>query len=206
MPMSHRQPRRPAMLDPKRAIAIQGDDDPAQQVGLAHSTAQMLIGTTGSEKERHLLKTAIVRQGIDIVSELWSRCPATTLPGMFWRLYLLYQWYVRDPSTVAQRYQEGLDSPIILGIPKGSAISLKDFFNDVDTLLHASWEGDVTTLFAQAAVICRILASGATFGSSWIITDEDELADQVTRRARALLATADEFEQAARLNNSNRLD
>ena len=50
----------------------------------------------------------------------------------------------------------------------------------------------------------RALAAGSN--PVWIADDADELADRVTRRDSALLATADELTEAARRAESGRLD
>ncbi len=37
-----------------------------------------------------------------------------TLPGALWRLYLLHEWYHRDPGLVESRYAQGQRAPIIV--------------------------------------------------------------------------------------------
>ena len=86
-----RTPRRPAMLDAEDAEYIVGDEDPAQGSALAHSSAWALMGVgddeIGPDAVRSLRDT-VRAEGVDLLAPLWSRSPATTLPGAMWRLYL----------------------------------------------------------------------------------------------------------------------
>ena len=59
-------------------------------------------------------------------------------------------------------------------------------------------------VLATVAAFLRALAAGSD--PAWIVDDADELADRVTRRDSALLATADEVAEAARRAASGRLD
>ena len=72
--------------------------------------------------------------------------------------------------------------------------------------MHARLSGNIADLLDATASLMRVLAAGATFGAQWIATDTDDLADLVTRRAGALLATAEEFEAAARRARAGKLD
>ncbi len=208
--------RRPAMLEPEDAENIVGDADPALRSDIAHTTAQLLLGTFDGHFDKPMtLGDAIstpevlvprLRQiagsgNVDLVAELWSGQPAFTLPGALWRLYLLREWARRDRETTQQRYNEGLAAPQRAHGVKNpppfdqafGAINqvLAGAPDEVEEPLH--WVGE---RLAVAAQVMHILAAGAA-GPDWITSDKDELADQVTRRASALTKTADDFEAAA---------
>ena len=77
----------------------------------------------------------------------------------------------------------------------------------LDAVLAGSVEGSVTEiapLLSATAGFLRALAAGSN--PVWIEDDTDELADRVTRRDSALLATADELTDAARRAAAGLLD
>lgn len=210
--MSERiRPRRPAMLSFEDAEKIEGDDDPAAAAQVAVTSARALLGLCDEEFGPDAVKnlvTAIETEGVDIVADLWERSPEFTLPGAFWRLYLFNEWYRRDSLLVHQRFQEGLNAPYTAGIDDGEDVpvpNLEAVAGRVDDLLKGRDFGDLTDLLGQCALTMRILASGATFGTTWIRSQQDRLATMVTRRAGALMKTADELELAADRNRAGRL-
>ncbi len=112
-------PRRPAMLDAARAEAIVGDEDPASLSAVAHTAAWALMGIgdeTFSDEAVARLRETVRARGVDTIAHVWSRSPEFTLPGALWRVYLLHEWYHRDPILVAERYAEGSRAPIIQGL------------------------------------------------------------------------------------------
>ncbi|MDT3766478.1 hypothetical protein [Gleimia hominis] len=200
----NRKPRRPAMLSIEEAENIQGDDDPAATALVANTSARALLGLADEEfgpDAVNRLVDAINREGVDIVADLWERSPAFTLPGAFWRIYLLTEWYRRDPLKVAERFDEGVRAPYTAGIDDQESIaavpSLSEVMERASNLMSGRPFGDLTGLLRDCALVCRILASGATFGSTWIRSDRDRLATMVTRRARALVETANDLDTAA---------
>ena len=65
----------------------------------------------------------------------------------------------------------------------------------------------VTQLAPLVAATSRFLAAlAAGSGSTWIEEDADELADRVTRRESALVATARELADSARRAAADQLD
>ncbi|MHB1065259.1 MAG: hypothetical protein ACYC1Z_12355 [Georgenia sp.] len=206
-----RQPRRPAILDPAQAELIVGDEDPASRSEVAHTTASAIVhgGRAGAEDPELVqrLVTLVDTEGLDEIAALWHRSPPTTLPGTLWRLYLLREWVRRDPHTVADRYRLGLDRAEVAGAIAGVAgpPGPDDVRELCDRVLSGVFDGDLAVTLERAAAFLRVLATGSALHADWIEEDDDDLAFTVTRRAGALLSTAEEFEEAAGLYRAGRL-
>lgn len=237
-----RQFHRPARLDPEAAESIEGTADTAASSELAHRTAQALLGGYPSEGgepgdgqapgsplgncaagepgewlARPDVVAAVASHGVDAVAELWADSPATTLPGVLWRLFLVREWIRRDPALVARRYATvvdltGRDDKVLARFeaalaeadPAPSPLDVRAL---LDRVLTGRADGGLPALvpvLATVAAFLRALAAGSD--PAWIVDDADELADRVTRRDSALLATADEVTEAARRAASGRLD
>ena len=241
-----RQFHRPARLDPEAAESIEGTADTAASSELAHRTAQALLGGYPSEGgepgdgqapgsplgncaageaseepgewlARPDVVAAVASHGVDAVAELWADSPATTLPGVLWRLFLVREWIRRDPALVARRYATvvdltGRDDKVLARFeaalaeadPAPSPLDVRAL---LDRVLTGRADGGLPALvpvLATVAAFLRALAAGSD--PAWIVDDADELADRVTRRDSALLATAYEVTEAARRAASGRLD
>ena len=227
-----RQFHRPARLDPEVAESIEGAVDTAAASELAHQAAQALVGggaPVGDEPDaagapgdsgewitRPGVVAAVADHGVDAVAELWADSPAATLPGSLWRLFLVREWIRRDPAPIARRYATVID----LSAADDSALSRFEAARaeaepapspgDLRAALDRVLAGDLADVVALAPVLLvvagflRALAAGSN--PVWIADDADELADRVTRRDSALLATADELAEASRRAESGRLD
>ena len=228
-----RQFHRPARLDPEVAESIEGAVDTAAASELAHQAAQALVGgaPVGDEPDaagapgdsgewitRPGVVAAVADHGVDAVAELWADSPAATLPGSLWRLFLVREWIRRDPELIARRYATVID---LSGLSADdSALSRFEAARaeaepapspgDLRAALDRVLAGDLADVVALAPVLLavaaflRALAAGSD--PVWITDDADELADRVTRRDSALLATADELAEASRRAESGRLD
>ena len=205
---TQRTPRRPAMLDAEQAENIPGAEDGARSSEVAHLVAQTLVGIEkDSDQNVQHLRELLESGGVDTVSELWSALPANTLPGTLWRLYLVYQWYLRDPDLVNERFQQGLSALEI-----GEAAPVERSEKSVSTLmteLAALWQAKTSItglghLLDKVADFLHVLASGVS--AEWIKNARDELADPVTLRPQALLQTASDLKLSARIAKANRLD
>ena len=230
-----RQFHRPARLDPEVAESIEGAADTASSSELAHRAAQALLGGRSLPDDSHSsyddgasddpgewitrpgVVAAVAAHGVDAVAELWAESPATTLPGALWRLFLVREWIRRDPELVDRRYATVIDltgaddatnarleSALGEARPAPSPTDLREH---LDAVLAGSVEGSVTEiapLLSATAGFLRALAAGSN--PVWIEDDTDELADRVTRRDSALLATADELTDAARRASAGLLD
>lgn len=207
-----RQPRRPAMLDPAQAELIEGDEDPASRSEVAHTTASAIVhgGRAGAEDPELVrrLVELVDTEGLDEIAALWHRSPHTTLPGTLWRLYLLREWVRRDPATVADRYRLGLERAEVAGAIAGVAEppGPEDVRALCDRVLSGVFDGDLAVALERAAAFLRVLATGSAMHADWIEEDDDDLAFTVTRRAGALLTTAEELEEAAVFYRAGKLD
>ncbi|QKD79098.1 MULTISPECIES: hypothetical protein [Actinomyces] len=209
-----RQFHRPARLDPEVAESIEGGADTAVTSELAHRAAQALVGGFPTAPDDPITREAVIAvvagQGVDDVAELWADSPATTLPGALWRLFLVREWIRRDAALVERRYatvvdltgadDDGalaarLDAALAEGRPVISPEALRA---RLDAALSGALEGSVPALAPLLSTTSGFLTALA-WGSvpEWIDDDADPLADRVTRRDSALLATADELSDAA---------
>ena len=102
----HKPVRRPAELFDRLYSA----QDPAEVSRAAHSTAQALLSRVRDESDAAVVDRLVTftdDHGIDDIAELWSRSPASSLPGALWRLYLLQLMIHDDPGTAALLYERG---------------------------------------------------------------------------------------------------
>lgn len=106
-----RQFHRPARLEPETAESLLVTEDTAVASQLAHHTAQLLLGVPddGDRLTRDGVLAAVARHGVDDVAEMWASSPATTLPGVLWRLFLVREWIRRDPALIERRYATTVD-------------------------------------------------------------------------------------------------
>lgn len=205
---TRKAPRRPAMLDAEQAENIPGAEDAASSSEVAHLVAQTLLGIEKESDENvQRLRQLLESGGIDTVSELWSTSPAGTLPGTLWRLYLIYQWYLRDPQLVNERFQQGL-AALEIGDIFSREHSDKSVANLMDKLA-ALWQAqtsiaELAPLLDRVSDFLQVLASGVS--AEWIKDSRDELADSVTLRPQALLQTADDLKLSARAAKANHLN
>ena len=203
-------PRRPAMLDAARAEAIVGDEDPASLSAVAHTAAWALMGIgdeTFSDEAVARLRETVRARGVDMIVHVWSRSPEFTLPGALWRVYLLHEWYHRDPILVAERYAEGSRAPIIQGLEAPVELRpLSLIMEELDSLLRGDLtDDDLEYVLREASRAMRVLAAGEA-GALWIEDPTDTLAHRVTMRHSALLVTADELDIATREAAAGTLD
>lgn len=205
---TRKAPRRPAMLDAEQAENIPGAEDAASSSEVAHLVAQTLLGIEKESDENvQRLRQLLESGGIDTVSELWSTSPASTLPGTLWRLYLVYQWYLRNPQLVNERFQQGL-AALDIGDIFSREHSDKSVANLMDKLA-ALWQAqtsiaELAPLLDRVSDFLQVLASGVS--AEWIKDSRDELADAVTLRPQALLQTADDLKLSARAAKANHLN
>ncbi|HLV05050.1 hypothetical protein [uncultured Georgenia sp.] len=208
--MEQRKPRRPAMLDDQTAERIVGDVDPALRSQAAHTTAAVLVqrGRAGAEDPELVarLVALVDTEGLDTVAELWSQSPPRTLPGALWRLYLMREWIRRDPSTIADRFALGRQRAEVAGVIAGvvEPPGPTDVARLADAVLAGVYEGDLDVALDRAAAFFRVVATGSALDADWI--DDDDVATRLTRRAGALLRTAEDLEDAAELWRAGRLD
>ena len=205
-----RKPRRPAMLDAQTAERIVGDVDPALRSQAAHTTADVLVrrGRAGAEDPELLarLVSLVDQEGLETVASLWAQSPPRTLPGALWRLYLMREWVGADPRTVADRFRLGRERAEVAGVIAGvvEPPGPEDVARLADEVLAGVYEGDLDVALDRAAAFFRVVATGAALDAD--VMDDDDLAEHVTRRAGALLRTAEDLDGAAELWRAGRLD
>lgn len=208
----HARPRRPAMLDPLQADELVGDVDPALLSEAAHTTAGAVVhgGRMRSEDPDLLarLVALVDEEGLDAIAALWARSPADTLPGALWRLYLLREWVRRDPRTIADRYRLGVQRAEVAGVVAGVAglPGQAEVVALTDAVLTGVYNADLDVALERAGSFLRVLATGSALDADSIDDSDEAQAVRVTRRASALLTTAEELEVAAELWRHGRLD
>src|SRR5699024_5300381 len=117
----------------------------------------------------------------------------SSLPGALWRLYLMREWVRTDPRTIAERFALGRHRAEVAGVIAGvvEPPGPVDVANLADAVLAGVYEGELDVALDRAAAFVRVVAPGSALDADWL-SDED-LADRLTRRAGALLRTADEL-------------
>lgn len=203
--------RRPAMLDPQDAEEIVGDEDPAVESEMAHSTALALMGIASSdfgEDDIPKVLQAVRTQGVDVIAGSWSRSPEFTLPGALWRLYLLWQWHQMNPEILQERYLDGKTAMERQGVANQHTVpDLDEVILAVEGVMGGyATDDDLAPVLEGAAALLRVLATGVSFGPEWITDDQHALAHPVTRRPTALIDTANELEESARQAQAGQLD
>lgn len=207
--------RRPAMLDPQQADNLVGEDDIAISLGLAHDTAAALLhsnpGNVEEENFRQGVLRVLAQEGPDLVSELWDKAPADSLPGVLWRLYLLREWMRREPRQV-EEFWECWSVPSDLLQQKLSALphmlqplEPTDIYGKIDDLLLGNISTDLADLLAEVVVFLQALALTRAQQASWIKDDKHALAFTITRRAAAIWKTAEEIHVARNLALQGRI-
>jgi hypothetical protein len=200
------------MLDPAQADAIVGDVDPALLSEAAHTTASAVVrgGREGADDPDLVarLVALVDDEGLDTIATLWSQSPPDTLPGALWRLYLLREWVRRDPRTIADRFRLGVHRAEVAGAIAGVAEmpGPEEVLALADAVLAGVYRGDLAVALERAGAFLRVLATGSAIDADWIGLGDEARAAAVTRRASALLTTAEELEEAGALWRRGRLD
>lgn len=160
---SHK-PRRPSFRDPN-ALEVLGDrTDPIAALHAAHETAAVLVrrGRTADDPETVSRLVALVDEvGISDLADLWASRPARSLPGALWRLYLLREWVVKDPTGAAREYAAGIrftePNHAVAGVDPAGPDEVRRV---VDEILRGVFTGDFGVALERAAALCHVVASG----------------------------------------------
>lgn len=187
------------MLDPERAEQIPGDADPQSVTELAHQSARALVSSVRASSDPavvdrvvHLAQT----EGVDDIAELWSQSPTGTLPGTLWRLYALHTWVHQSPATVARLYDDGARTipglQFLAGVETPPGID--EIRTTLDEILRGAFDGDFPLALERASAVLTLVAHG---------TAHQE--DTAVERASALLTTAEELTEAARMARGGQL-
>ncbi len=199
------------MFDPDAMDAQAGALDPATTSEVAHETAAVLVGTGRAAHDPELtsrLVGLVEELGLSTVAELWAERPARSLPGALWRLYCLQEWVRRDPVAAAADYSAGTtfaDVPrVVAGLaePPGPE-ELKAL---TDAILEGVFEGDLAIALERAAAFCRVVSAGRAHRADDSDVHDPRGSRDRTRRAAAILTTAEDLEICARLWRAGNLD
>lgn len=195
----HKPIRRPAELFDR----LFSGDDPAEVSRVAHATASALLSRVRAEPDVAIVDRLVSftdDHGIDDIAELWSRAPASSLPGALWRLYLLQAMIHDDPRTAALLYERGRTAlvsadEVVAGAPAPAGPD--ELVALIDTVLRGLFEGDFAIALERAAAFCRVVASGATHLADDYEPTEPSRASALTTRALRLSTYADDLSASA---------
>jgi hypothetical protein len=197
----HKPVRRPAETFDRRFAA----EDPAEVSRVAHSTAQALLSRARADPDGAVADRLVAftdEHGIDDIAELWSRSPATSLPGALWRLYLVQLMIHDDPQTAALLYERGRveigsADPVVAGAP--TPAGPEELVDLIDTILRGLFRGDFAVALDRAAAFCRVEASGASHIADDYEGTEPDRASALTTRALRLADYATDLAACASL-------
>ena len=203
---------KPTLFSGSKFDALEGGDDPARILRVAHESARALLARARNAGDPAVVERLVHytdEHGLDALAELWARSGPHTLPGALWRLYLVRLLIHQDPAGVSLLFQRGTEvlptiDPVVAGapIPAGPA----EVTDLADRILRGVFDGDFALALERAAAFCRIAAAGA----SSVADDQDaaspERASELTRRALRLTTTAEELTACARLAHDGALE
>ena len=203
---------KPTLFSGSKFDALEGGDDPARVMRVAHETARALLSrarNTGDPEVVDRLVHYTDEHGLDALAELWARSGPHTLPGALWRLYLVRLLIHQDPAGVSLLLQRGTEvlptiDALVAGAP--TPAGPEEVTELADRILRGVFDGDFALALDRAAAFCRVAAAGA--GS--VADDQDaahpERATELTTRALRLTTTADELAGCARLARADALE
>jgi hypothetical protein len=203
---------KPAMFGGSEFEAFPGGEDPAAVSRAAHETARALLARARDSDDPAVIDRLVHytdEHGIDAVAELWARATPHSLPGAFWRLYLVRLMIRQDPDGVALLFQRGTEvlatiDPVVAGAP--SPAGPQEVLDLADQILRGVFTGDLGIALDRAAAFCRVEAAGATS----VADDQDgpspERATELTTRASRLATYAADLTACARLARADSLD
>jgi hypothetical protein len=203
---------KPTLFSGSKFDALEGSDDPARVMRVAHESARALLSRARDAGDPDVVDRLVRytdEHGLDALAELWARSGPHTLPGALWRLYLVRLLIHQDPAGVSLLFQRGTEVlPTIDALVAGAPIPAgPDEVTDLaDRILRGVFEGDFPLALDRAAAFCRVTAAGA----SSVADDQDAAsparASELTTRALRLTTTADELSACARLARDGALE
>jgi len=197
------------MLSPEQAERIVGDDDPAARSEVAHLTARAILEGGRKEAQNEELQqrliTLIDTEGIDIVAGMWADSPATTLPGILWRLYLLREWTKQDSELLSTHFRLGAHNAEVDEVIAGLAHlpGPTEVQAGVDAVLSGAFQGDFEVTLERASAFCRVVATGSAIDAD---SHHGARASALTRNATVFQRRGQEFTKAAAMWRAGQLD
>ena len=163
-----RQYHRPTLFGPATVDSHPGGPDPADREELAHSTARVLVldarRPDRDPQSLERLLRLVDEHGMELLADLWSASPATSLAGSLWRLYLLHTWVRRNPEAAAEAYDAGRRRVPVHEVVAGVADppGPEQVAALVDDILRGVFTGDFAGALERAAAFARVVAVGRT--------------------------------------------
>jgi len=203
---------KPTQYSGDKFDTYEGGEDPAQILRVAHDTAHALITRARATDDPEVIDRLVAytdAHGIDALAELWARSSARSLPGAFWRIYLMRAVIQQDPEGTSFLFQRGVDvlptmDALVAGAPMPTG---PDEITDLaDQILRGLFRGDFAIALDRAASFSRILAAGCTSVADDADATNPARATELTTRAARLAQTAAEFTACARLFRAGNLE
>ncbi|MDO5712696.1 MAG: hypothetical protein Q4P32_13300 [Micrococcales bacterium] len=193
------KPRRPTLRDSAALDAMAAGTDPVAELHAAHETAAVLLGVgrAGSDAEvTKRLMTVVDDVGITTLADLWATRPARSLPGVLYRLYVMREWVVADPSAAAREYAAGVHySEPNHAVAGADPTGPDEVRSVIDDILRGAFDGDFGLAMERAAAFARVVSAGRDF-----LSRGDGQAPE------RLMVLADDLAASARLWRSGSLD
>ncbi|GAA4767494.1 hypothetical protein [Citricoccus nitrophenolicus] len=192
---------RPRPFAPEQFAAFAGGSDPAATAEGAALLARALLdgGHSGADDAAvRRLVDLVEEAGIDTVAGLWADAPAVSLSGALWRLYALSTATARNGRQWSAWYRAGHGAHVARAVagavePPG-ARELKQL---TDHILTGAFTGDFGVALERAAAYCRVVCLGQAHHSEALEAGNPAQAAALLNRAKRLLGTAEELEDAA---------
>lgn len=186
------KPHRPSLQDSISLEALGQRNDPIERRHIAHETASMLLaaghdGADPSVVER--MVSAVDEIGLPTLADLWEPCPAQSLPGALYRLYVIREWIDQQSEDVAREHAAGI---AVEPAASGDVMDPPAVRRMADEILRGAFTGDVAVAFERAAAFCAAVAAGRHARGEGDVTRLSRLADDLT--ACAALHRADDLE------------
>jgi hypothetical protein len=203
---------KPTMYSGDWFDGVEGGEDPAAILRVAHDTAHALVDRARETDDPEVLERLVAftdANGIDAIAELWARSSPRSLPGALWRIYLLRLVIRQDAAGTSLLFQRGIETlrtidAAVAGAPEPTGP--EEITELADQILRGLFRGDFAIALERAAAFSRILGAGA----SSLADDADPVhparATELTTRADRLALTAEEFTACARLYRTGSLD
>lgn len=181
---------------------LSGAEDPALRAEAGARAAGLLVRGARNSTDA-AIADRVVRladeHGLDELADLWSEAPADSLAGTLWRLYLLRAWVHRDPTAAAREFAAGRSAApvhdVVAGVvdPPGA----DEVRQLADTVLRGVVVADLAVTLERAAAFARVVAVGRAVLA--------ERPPESTESAGRLVSTAEQLENAARLERAGQL-
>jgi hypothetical protein len=156
---------RPALPGPQAFDDVVGAPDPADAAAAGHRIAHLLVrGTAGADDDALVARVLglVEAEGLGTLADLWSVCPADSLGGCLWRLYLIHTWVHRQPDQAAREYAAGIAHAPVQNALAGVVAppSPEDVVDLVDAVLRGVVRSDFDVALDRAAAFAHVTAVG----------------------------------------------